>query len=157
MNNRGKMAVNPVLVIKILDNTSVKVRVRLKDDFSEHVIVLNSILTYYWANNLPPAVKFLELFESVIKRTINEVMPHKNLNLKYEVIADNELEKASSLEINVIEVEADDIGFKLDGNQFSLNNLSKSIDEDKKEFIQTFDKTIETPDMVLKKYQEMMD
>ena len=112
-NNRGKMAVSPVLVIKVLDNTSVKVRVRLRDDFSEHVIVLNSILTYYWANDLPPAVKFLELLESVIKRTINEVMPHKNLNLKYEVIADNELEKASSLEINIIEVETDNVGFKL--------------------------------------------
>ena len=151
------MAVSPVLVIKVLDNTSVKVRVRLRDDFSEHVIVLNSILTYYWANDLPPAVKFLELLESVIKRTINEVMPHKNLKLKYEVIADNELEKASSLEINIIEVETDDVGFKLDGAQIVLNNLSKSIDEDKKEFSKTFDKNIETPDIVLKRYQEMID
>ena len=78
------MALNPVLVIKVMDGNSVGVRARLKDDYVEHEIVLNSVLAYYWANDFPPVVKFLELFESVIKRTINELMPHKNLNLKYE-------------------------------------------------------------------------
>ena len=76
------MALNPVLVIKVMDGNSVGVRARLKDDYVEHEIVLNSVLAYYWANDFPPVVKFLELFESVIKRTINELMPHKNLNLK---------------------------------------------------------------------------
>ena len=105
------MAVSPVLVIKIVDDSSVGVRARWRDDYSEHHIVLNSVLTYWWANDMPPAVKFLELFESVIKRTINELTPHKNLNIKYEVQADNSLEKASEIEINLIEVQADDIGF----------------------------------------------
>ena len=109
------MALNPVLVIKVMDGNSVGVRARLKDDYVEHEIVLNSVLAYYWANDFPPVVKFLELFESVIKRTINELMPHKNLNLKYEVKADAKLEDASEIEINLIEVEADGIGFKIDG------------------------------------------
>ena len=87
------MAVNPVLVIKA-DDSVVGVRARLYDDYSEHNIVLNSVITYWWANNMPPALKFLELFESVIKRTINEIMPHKTLNLKYEVNANHILEKA---------------------------------------------------------------
>ena len=95
------MAVSPVLVIKLVDNTSVGVRARLYDDFSEHEIVLNSVLTYWWANQLPPALKFLELLDSVIKRTINEIMPHKMLNLKYEVKANNTLEKASEIEIKL--------------------------------------------------------
>ena len=115
------MAVSPVLVIKTIEDSVVSVRVRLYDDFSQHEIVLNSILTYWWANNLPPAIKFLELLESVIKRTINEVMPHKNLNIKYEVKADCELEKASFIDINIIEVEADEIGFKIDGKQLTVN------------------------------------
>ena len=66
-------------------NNTVTVRARLYDDFAEHEIVLNSVITYWWANDLPPAVKFLELFESVIKRTINELTPHKNLNLKFNL------------------------------------------------------------------------
>ena len=152
------MAVSPVLVIKIVDDSAVGVRARLYDDFVEHEIVLNSVLTYWWANNMPVATKFLELFESVIKRTINELMPHKTLNLKYSVKADDELDNASELEINLIEVEADGTGFKIDGKQLILKGLKK-VDEDYevREFSKSFDKSIETPDMVLKKYKQMKE
>ena len=153
------MAVSPVLVIKIVDDSSVGVRARWRDEFVEHHIVLNSVLAYWWANELPPAVKFLELLESVIKRTINELTPHKTLELKYSVKADDALEKASEIEINLIEVEADDVGFKIDGKTLVLNGLRKSsdVEDEKIEFNETFDKVIETPDIVLKKYKEMKD
>lgn len=150
------MAVSPVLVIKIVDDSAVGVRARLYDDFVEHEIVLNSVLAYWWANNLPPVVKFLELFESVIKRTVNELIPHKDLKLKYEVKANNELEKASEIEINLIEIEADETGFKIDGKQLVLKGLAKTADDcEANEFSKTFEKTIETPEIVLKKYLEM--
>ena len=149
------MAVSPVLVIKT-DDSVLNVRVRFYDDFSQHEIVLNSVLTYWWANNQPPALKFLELLESVIKRTVNEVMPHKNLNIKYTVKADAELEKASVIEINIIELEADGAGFKIDGKDLYINGLSKnSNDHEAKEFVETFEKNIETPEIILKKYREM--
>ena len=150
------MAVSPVLVIKTVDNSVVGVRARLYDDFAEHEIVLNSVLAYWWANGEPPALKFLDLFESVIKRTVNELMPHKDLNLKYEVRANAELEKASEIEINLIEVEADGTGFKIDGKQLILNGLRKVSDDfEPAEFVKTFEKSIETPEIVLKKYREM--
>lgn len=152
------MAVSPVLVVKIIDDSAVGVRARLYDDFVEHVIVLNSVITYWWTNNDPVATKFLELFESVIKRTINELMPHKNLNLKYSVKADNELDKASSIEINLIEVEADGNGFKIDGKKLILNGLTKTDDDfEAEEFFETFEKSIETPDIILKKYKQMQE
>ncbi|MCI7428736.1 MULTISPECIES: hypothetical protein [Methanobrevibacter] len=150
------MAVSPVLVIKVVDNTSVGVRARLYDDFSEHEIVLNSVLTYWWANDMPPAIKFLELLDSVIKRTINEIMPHKMLNLKYEVKSNDALEKASEIEIKLISITADDVGFKIDGDSIFLKNLRKVEDDfEPKELLTTFDQSIETPDIVLKKYMEM--
>ncbi len=151
------MGLKPVLVIKIMEGNKIGVRARLRDDFVEHEIVLNSVLAYYWANNLPPVEKFLELFESVIKRTINELMPHKELFLKYEVEADRQLQEASEIEINLIEVKADNIGFKIDGKQIKLNGF-KNIDEEEEDvvsFKDTIEKTIETPDIVLKKYKEM--
>ncbi|MBR2558548.1 MAG: hypothetical protein IKE95_09340 [Methanobrevibacter sp.] len=152
------MAVSPVLVVKIIDDSAVGVRARLYDDFVEHEIVLNSVITYWWTNNDPVATKFLELFESVIKRTINELMPHKNLNLKYSVKADNELDKASSIEINLIEVEADGTGFKIDGKKLILNGLTKTDDDfESEEFFETFEKSIETPDIILKKYKQMQE
>ena len=150
------MAVSPVLVIKTVDDSSVGVRARLYDDFVEHEIILNSVITYWWANNLPPAVKFLELFESVIKRTVNELIPHRQLKIKYDLKADDELERASEIEINLIEIEADGNGFKIEGKQLSLNGLSKSSENHVcSEFVETVEKTIETQDIVFKKYQEM--
>ena len=53
------MAVSPVLVVKVVDDSAVGVRARFYDDFVEHEIVLNSVIAYWWANNLPPVVKFL--------------------------------------------------------------------------------------------------
>ena len=151
------MAVNPVLIIKT-DDSVIGVRARLYDDFTEHNIVLNSVLAYWWANNLPPALKFLELLDSVIKRTINELMPHKTLNLKYEIKANQVLEKASQIEVNLISISADDVGFKIDGGSFSLNNLLKEDDAfESKEFNATFDQSIDTPEIVLKKYLEMQN
>ncbi|WP_458404955.1 hypothetical protein [Methanobrevibacter sp.] len=151
------MVVSPVLVIKT-DDSHVGVRARFYDDFAEHNIVLNSVITYWWANNLPPALKFLELFDSVIKRTINEIMPHKTLNLKYEVNANQALEKASEIEINLISVVADNVGFKIDGGSFSLNGIRKVEDDfEVKEFNATFEQSIDTPDIVLKKYKQMQN
>ena len=149
------MAVSPVLVIKTVNNSYIGVRARFYDDFVEHEIVLNSVLAYWRANNLPPVVKFVELFESVIKRTINELIPHKDLKLKYELKADDKLENASEIEINLIEIEADDTGFKIDGKQLVLKGLAKTTEDyEANEFVETVEKTIETPDIVLKKYQE---
>ena len=151
------MAVSPVLVVKVNDSV-VGVRARLYDDFAEHEIILNSVITYWWANNLPPAKKFLELFDSVIKRTINEIMPHKTLNLKYDVKANQSLDDASEIEINLISIDADGVGFKIEGDCVSLKGLQKVDDDfESKEVCLTFDQSIETPDIVLKKYNEMKD
>ena len=150
------MAVSPVLVIKLVKDSALSVRARSYDDFAEHEIVLNSVLTYWWANNMPPAIKFLELFDSVIKRTVNEIMPHKTLNLKYEVKANQILDKASEIEVNLISVSADDVGFKIENGMFSLSGIRKvEPDFEAKDFETTFDHVIETPDIVLKKYLEM--
>ena len=151
------MAVSPVLVVKVNDSV-VGVRARLYDDFAEHEIILNSVITYWWANNLSPAKKFLELFDSVIKRTINEIMPHKTLNLKYDVKANQSLDDASEMEINLISIDADGVGFKIEGDCVSLKGLQKVDDDfESKEVCLTFDQSIETPDIVLKKYNEMKD
>ena len=150
------MAVSPVLVIKLVKDSALSVRARLYDDFAEHDIVLNSVLTYWWANNMPPATKFLELFDSVIKRTINEIMPHKTLSLKYDVKANGTLDKASEIEVNLISVSADGVGFKIENGSFSLSGIRKvEPDFESNEFSTTYDRIIETPDIILKKYKEM--
>lgn len=150
------MAVSPVLIIKLIEDSGISVRARFYDDFAEHEIVLNSVLNYWWANDMPPATKFLELFDSVIKRTVNEVLPHKVLNLKYEVKANETLDRASEIGINLLSVSADGIGFKIENGSFSLKGIRKvEPDFEGREVSTVFDHVIETPDIVLKKYNEM--
>ena len=150
------MAVSPVLIIKLVNDSAISVRARLYDDFAEHEIILNSVLTYWWANNMPPAIKFLELFDSAIKRTINEIMPHKALNLKYDVKSNGTLDKASIIEVNLISVSADGVGFKIENGSFALSGIRKvEPDFEGKEYSTTYDHIIETPDIILKKYKEM--
>ena len=82
------MGLSPVLFIKSNEDISINIRVRLVDDFSEHEVILNSVFIQYKSNNQSIPLKFLELLESVIKRTINEVLPHKTLKLRYSVKSD---------------------------------------------------------------------
>lgn len=153
------MSLKPVLILKH-DEGIVKVRSRLRDDSSEHEIVLNSVLNYYWTNKLNPVEKFLELFESVIKRTVNELIPHRDLYLKYEYKLDDDIENASKIEINLLNVVADDVGFKIEGNRIQLDGFrNREEDPDKiSSFVDsTVEKHIETPEIVYKKYMERMN
>lgn len=153
------MSLKPILILKH-DEGIVKVRSRLRDDSSEHEIVLNSVLNYYWINKLNPVEKFLELFESVIKRTVNELIPHRDLYLKYEYKLDDDIENASKIEINLLNVVADDIGFKIEGNRIQLDGFrNREEDPDKiSSFVDsTVEKYIETPEIVYKKYMERMN
>lgn len=153
------MSLKPVLILKH-DDGIVKVRSRLRDDSSEHEIVLNSVLNYYWTNKFNPVEKFLELFESVIKRTVNELIPHRDLYLKYEYKLDDDIENASKIEINLLNVVADDIGFKIEGNRIQLDGFrNREEDPDKiSSFVDsTVEKHIETPEIVYKKYMERMN
>lgn len=138
------MGLKPTLIMKE-DDGIIKIRSALRDDFSEHEIVLNSLLNYYWNNNMNPVEKFLELFESVIKRTINELTPHKNLHIKYSYKIEDELE------ISLESVVADDVGFKIEGNTISLNGFRNY--EENEDTI-NIEKDIETPEIVYKKYME---
>ena len=118
-----KMSSEPILVIKDNDST-IGIRARVGEEFSEHEIQLNVMLAYYWDNNLPVVENMIGLFESAVKRTVNEVLPHENLFLKYNLITDDVIEKASRFEIHLIEVKADDVSLRLDGKILALKGIS---------------------------------
>ena len=117
------MSSEPILVIKDNDST-IGIRARVGEEFSEHEIQLNVMLAYYWDNDRPVIESLIELFESAVKRPINEVLPHENLLLKYDLITDDEIEKASRFEIHLIEVKADNQSLRLDGKILALKGIS---------------------------------
>ena len=63
------MSSEPILVIKDNDST-IGIRARVGEEFSEHEIQLNVILAYYWDNGLPVIENLIDLFESSVKRTV---------------------------------------------------------------------------------------
>ena len=117
------MSSEPILVIKDNDST-IGIRARVGEEFSEHEIQLNVILAYYWDNGLPVIENLVDLFESAVKRTVNDVLPHENLLLKYNLITDDVLENANNFEIHLLEVKADDVILRLDGKILDLKGLS---------------------------------
>ena len=131
------MESQPILIIKDTPST-IGIRVRVGEVYKENNIQLSVMLGYYWENNLPVIKNLIELFENVIKRTVNEVYPHQNLFLKYDILTDDVLEKATKLEIKLIEVKADGTEFKLDGKIITLKGILSEETysaEDKEELV----------------------
>ena len=104
------------------------------------------MLGYYADNDLPVIENLIDLFETVIKRTINDVIPHDNLFLKYDLITDDEISKASDMEIHLIEVKADDVLFRLDGKILALKGFDSDdgYSEEMPRVLQRVEKTIPT-------------
>ncbi|OWT33754.1 hypothetical protein BGI41_00705 [Methanobrevibacter sp. 87.7] len=150
------MSSEPILIINT-SNLKITVRARIDDYYVENDILLNPILAMYRRNGDNIVKSFLDLFESVIKRTINEFMPHKSLNLSYNYIADDDLDHATTLSINLLNVEADDVKFRIDNGEFTISNLNEESSEEKVPIDNSINRVMETPDIVLKKYKEMYD
>ena len=138
------MMLKPVLVIKDTDST-VAIRARIGEDYSEHEIQLSVMLGYYADNDLPVIENLIDLFETVIKRTISDVISHDNLFLKYDLITDDEISNASNMEIHLIEVKADDVLFRLDGKILALKGFdSDEYSSDEPKVLKRVEKTIPT-------------
>ena len=138
------MTLKPVLVIKDTDST-VAIRARIGEDYSEHEIQLSVMLGYYADNDLPVIENLIDLFETVIKRTISDVISHDSLFLKYDLITDDEISNASNMEIHLIEVKADDVLFRLDGKILALKGFdSDEYSSDEPKVLKRVEKTIPT-------------
>lgn len=139
------MTLKPVLVIKDTDST-VAIRARIGEDYSEHEIQLSVMLGYYADNDLPVIENLIDLFETVIKRTISDVISHDSLFLKYDLITDDEISNASNMEIHLIEVKADDVLFRLDGKILALKGFDSDdgYSEERPRVLQRVEKTIPT-------------
>lgn len=117
-----------ILVIKETP-TTIDIRARVGEIYKENNIQLSVMLGYYWENDLPVIENLLELFETVIKRTINEVLPHENLLIRYDLLTDDTIEKATQFEIVLKEVKADRTNFEIDGKIISLKGINQETNK----------------------------
>ena len=96
----------------------------------------------------------MDLFESVIKRTVNEFIPHEVLIMDYTIIADDDLDHASAISITLNSVEADNIKFSVECGQFTISNLNEERKKKEKPYEGNIYRVLKTPKIVLKKYEE---
>lgn len=131
-----------VIIIKET-STTIDIRARVGEEYKENNIQLSAMLAYYWENKLSVIKNLLELIETVIKRTINEVFPHENLHLEYEIITDKTIDDATNLEIKFKEIKADNTLFDIDGKILSLKGINKENNpKDSEDSIQNFKENI---------------
>ena len=147
------MSSEPILVIRT-SQRKIIVRARIEDDFVENEILLGPILATYRRNNDPIVKNLLDLFESVIKRTVNEFIPHEVLIMDYTIIADDDLDHASAISITLNSVEADNIKFSVECGQFTISNLNEERKKKEKPYEGNIYRVLKTPKIVLKKYEE---
>jgi hypothetical protein len=112
----------PTLIIKASETTII-VMAKYMDEFVEHEIQLRLILGYYWNKDVPVIEKFIELFENVIKKAVDQVFPHEKLSIKYNLTSNDTLEKSSRLNITILEVKADDIELEIKGEVIILEGV----------------------------------
>jgi hypothetical protein len=112
----------PSLIIKASETTIIVIA-KYMDEFVEHEIQLHSVFGYYWNKDDPIIEKFIELFETVIKRAINQVFPHEKLSIKYHLKSNDTLDKSSRLNITLLELKADETELKIKGESIILEGL----------------------------------
>jgi len=116
------MEVAPTLIIKASETTIV-VMAKYMGEFVEHEIQLRLVLGYYWDKDVPAIEKIIELFETVIKRAVDQVFPHEKLSIKYNLTSNDALEKSSRLNITLLEVKADDTELEIKGEVIILEGV----------------------------------
>lgn len=113
---------SPTLIIKASE-TTITVIAKYMGEFAEHEIQLRFVLGYYWNEDVPAIEKFIELFETVIKRAVDQVFPNEKLSIKYNLTSNDTLEKSSRLDITLLEVKADDTELKIEGEVIILEGV----------------------------------
>ena len=116
------MEKTPTLIIKASE-TTIKIMAKYLEEFTEHEIQLSLVLGYYWNKEVPAIEKFLELFETVVKRAVYQVFPHEKLSLKYHLTSNDTLEKSSRLNITLLEVKADETELEIQGEVIILEGV----------------------------------
>lgn len=110
---------SPILKIK---EGPEEIRVVAKNgpDVSIHPINVKFLMATLWWEGTPQLETFFEILELTIKRTINEVFPHEKLMIDYTYHANDVLEDASLITVEINRVIADGQELEVEGDLINL-------------------------------------
>lgn len=83
-------------------------------------INLKFIMATLWWEKAPELETFFNILELTIKRAIKEVYPHHKLSIDYTYSANDLLEDASEIVVEINELKADDVEIEVEGDSIKL-------------------------------------
>jgi len=110
------MSETPIIKIKS-DPETIRIVAKKRGDVSIQTINLRIIMANLWWEGSPELETFFNVMELTIKRALNEVYPHDKMMIEYRYSANDALEDASEILVEITDIKAD--GFDIDiGGRF---------------------------------------
>lgn len=109
----------PVLKIKSHDG-DISIVAKYKGEVSIKPINLKFIMATLWWEKAPELETFFNVLELSIKRALKEVYPHNKLSMNYRYCANDHLEDASEIIVEIESLTADDTEVKVEGDSIVL-------------------------------------
>lgn len=113
------MSETPIIKIKS-DPETIKIVAKLKGDVSVQNINLKLIMANLWWEGAPELETFFNVMELTIKRALNEVYPHSVMSIDYTYSADDALEDASEIVVEITDIKADDTDIDIGGRFITI-------------------------------------
>lgn len=109
----------PVLKIKSSDG-DINIISKYRGEVSIKPINLKFIMANLWWEKAPELETLFNVLELTIKRTLNEVFPHHKLVMNYHYSANDYLEDASEIVVEIEDIKADATEVKVEGDSIVL-------------------------------------
>ena len=113
------MSETPIIKIKS-DPETIRIVAKRKGDVSIQTINLRLIMANLWWEGSPELETFFNVMELTIKRALNEVYPHERMTLEYKFSANDALEDASEIVVEITDIKADGVDVDIGGRFITL-------------------------------------
>jgi hypothetical protein len=111
----------PLPILKIKSNEGdINIIGKYRGEVSIKPINLKFIMANLWWEKAPELETFFNVLELTIKRALNEVYPHHKLVMNYHYNANDYLEDASEIVVEIEDLKADDTEVKFEGDSIVL-------------------------------------
>jgi hypothetical protein len=113
------MSETPIIKIKS-DPETIRIVAKKKGDVSIQTINLRLIMANLWWEGSPELETFFNVMELTIKKALNEVYPHDKMSIEYKFSANDALEDASEILVEITDIKADGVDIDIGGRFITL-------------------------------------
>jgi hypothetical protein len=114
------MSETPIIKIKS-EPEIIRIIAKRKGDVAIETINLRIIMANLWWEGSPELETFFNVMELKIKKALNEVYPHEKMCIDYNYSADDALEDASKILVEITDIKADGVDIDIGGRFITLD------------------------------------